>query len=744
MTDGERVATAPEGAAAAAPDSAVARETGRALVQAALAAGRTALTEPESKALLAAYGVAVPPGELVTSEAAAVAAARRLGGKLALKAVGSGILHKTEGGLVALGVSGDDDVAATYRALRERAGDLGEGVLLERMVAGGRELLAGFKRDPAYGPVVAFGLGGVLTEVLADVALALAPLDQAGALELLDLIRSRPLLGAFRGAPPVDRAALAGVLAALSRIAIDLPEVAEIDVNPLLIAGDRPVAVDALILLSREPAADPVVRSFVPDLRPVFSPASVAIVGASDDVRKWGGSALRNLLEGGYAGRVYPVNPRGGTMFGLQAYASVDELPEAPDLVLVVVAGERVKETLQACARRQARAVIVITAGYAETGAAGAEAERELARIATAANITLIGPNCVGILSNANDLKVTGFIVMHPPLAKLSFVSQSGSIGPVVVGACELRGIGIDKFISVGNQAAVSAIDVLDYLRDDPGTACVMLYLEGIADGRHFFEVARRTTARKPVVVLRAGRTESGSRAAASHTAAMAGSTAVFSAAARQAGVVTCETTDDLVDLGACFAYLPLPHGRRVAVVTNGGGPGVLAADEVALNGLTLAELPADLVAAIDELLPPFWSRRNPLDLVASGLGDVGLRVLELLAECDAVDAIMAVTYLGVPALREAGEERSYGQYYGFSAREESYLRRVVALMEATGKPIVNVPDQPVRGSILAYAERYAPVVLSSPRAAARALDRMAWYAEHRSRALKPRGGTIS
>ena len=649
-----------------------------------------------------------------------------------MKAVGAEILHKTEAGLVVLGVTGEAEAAETFRGLAERAGDKLEGVLVERMAGGIREFLAGLKRDPSYGPVLAFGLGGVLTEAIGDVAFALAPVDEREARALPEQLRARSLLGAFRGAPPVDRAALAQVLEALSAIAADLPEVAEIDVNPLLVDGGSPVAVDALVLLSAEPAAEPHVRASVPDLDAVFAPRSVAIVGASDDLAKWGGSALRNILRGGFTGRVYPVNPRATELFGLEAYPSVDDLPEEPDLVLVVVGGTHVVSVLEACARRHARAVVVITAGFAETGKQGAEVERELARIAADAKMTLIGPNCVGLVSNERDLFVTGFIVMHPPLANLSLVSQSGSMGPVVVATCEQRGIGVDKFLSVGNEAAVSAVDVLDYLREDPGTRCAMLYMEGVSDGRHFFDVARRTTRTKPVVVLRGGRTEAGGQAAASHTAALAGSGAVFEAAARQAGVVTCTTPDELADLSACLAYLPLPKGRRVAVVTNGGGPGVLAADEVALNHLTLTELPEELLAELDTLFPPFWSRRNPLDLVAAGFGEEGLRALELLAHCDAVDAILAVTFVGVPALREDGEDvRTHGQYHGFAAREQQYLERVVALMDETGKPIVNVPDHPVRGSILDFGDGYAPVILNSPQAAARALDKMATYAEY-------------
>ena len=252
-------------------------------------------------------------------------------------------------------------------------------------------------------------------------------------------------------------------------------------------------------------------------------------------------------------------------------------------------------------------------------------------------------------------------------------------MGVTTTGICQRRGIGIDKFASVGNEAQIGAVDILDYLRDDPNTTCVMMYIEGIDDGRRFLDVARRTTAVKPVVVLRAGLTEYGSKAAASHTGAMAGSAAVWEAAARQAGVVTCTSPEEVVDLGTCLAYLPLPKGRRIAIITQGGGAGVIAADEVARHGLTLAELPAELYASLDPLLPPFWSKQNPLDLVASGGGDVAPQVLRAVTECDAVDAVMALSLLGVPtsAARGRGSSTADGEFADLSAWEDSLLALV-------------------------------------------------------------------
>ncbi len=521
------------------------KDPARGLVTDALAAGKPALDEWESKRLFAAYGIPVPDGELARTEGEAVQAAVCLGGRLVMKAIGSEIHHKTEAGLVVLGVAGPEAASETFNLLQQRAGGTLEAVLVEKMVPSNRELMVGMKRDLVFGPVVAFGLGGVLTEALGDVALALVPMDENDAEELPDLIRAKKLLGAFRGYPEVDRKALAQVLQAIGQIAVDFPRIAEIDVNPLLIDGGRPVAADALVILSPEAPCEPAVRAFRPNLRAVLAPESVAIVGASGDVSKWGGSVLRNILDGGYTGKIYPINPKGGVFFGVQAYTSLDEVPAAPDLALLAVGGHQVCGLIEQCGRRGIPAAVAIAAGFSETGARGAELERDLARVADDSRVTLIGPNCMGLISNERRLHATGFIVLHPRKGKLSFASQSGNIGTQIVDACERRGIGIDKFISVGNEAQVSAIDVLDYLRDDPGTESIMLYLEGIDDGRHFLDVARRTTLKKPVTVLRGGLTELGGKAAASHTGAMAGSAAVFQAAARQSGVVTCTTTQE-------------------------------------------------------------------------------------------------------------------------------------------------------------------------------------------------------
>ena len=329
----------------------------RAIVEKALAAGRPALDEAAAKQVLAAYGVPVPAGGLVHSAPEAAELAASLGVPVAMKAVGALIQHKTETQLVVLGLRTPDEVAQTYVALAERAGDALEAVLVEEMVAGSRELMVGMKRDAAFGPVVAFGLGGTMTEVFRDIVLAVSPGSEGDVAELPDLIRGKALLGAFRGQPAVDRAKLVAIIEAVARIAADHPEIAEIDVNPLLVRDGEPVAADALMVLSAAAPPAAAARDFTPNLDAVLAPRSVAIVGASDNVTRWGGSALQNILAGGFEGAIYPINPKGGEFFGLPVSTSLEDVPAPPDLALLAVGAKQLEPVIAECGtgRRQGR-----------------------------------------------------------------------------------------------------------------------------------------------------------------------------------------------------------------------------------------------------------------------------------------------------------------------------------------------------------------------------------------------------
>ena len=673
----------------------------------------------------------------------AARAVEALGRPAVLKGLGPDIQHKSDIGLVELGVRDAAAARTAYHRIVDRgAGRVVEGVLVEEWVPHERELLVGMRRDEQFGPVIAFGLGGIFTEAVADVAFALAPLDSADCRALMAELRAQRLLGPVRGLPRVDMDQLERIIQAIAQMAADHPEIAEIDVNPLLVSGTDLVAADALVILA-EPVRAPVHGGALGGgerrlhLDAVFAPRSVAIVGASEDATKWGGSVMRNLLDGGFEGALYPINPRGGTILGVPAYAGPADLPETPDLVIVALGGAHAAAVVAECGRRHVPAVIVISAGFGEAGDEGSALQQELARTAEESGVTLVGPNCMGVLCTSAHLSAVGFVTLRPEAGPLSVISQSGNIGTQLLMTAERRGVGVEKYVSSGNQATTDANDLLEFLADDPRTGVVVMYLESMDDGRRFYELARATTPRKPVIVVRGGMSALGRRAASSHTGALAGSAEVFKAAARQAGVITTGDPDEALDVASLLTCLPLPAGRRVAVVTLGGGWGVLTADALAENGLQLAELPPDVLAAVDELLPPFWSRGNPIDLVATVAHGVPERVIELVAASDAVDAVITLALIGSPSSGRPEQERSPGAggtLAELNDRETALLLHVAAVMERTGKPIVSVPLCPVQRSVFPGLGRYAPVLLPSPPAAVRALAGAAWYATHHVR----------
>lgn len=716
-----------------------ARVEAAAVIGSAGAQGLGALDEWQAKVLLAGYGLSVPEGGIARDEDEAAAIAARLDGPVVVKAIGSHIAHKTEHGLVALNLQDEQAVRTAARSLLARTEDAV--LLVERMVHGAREFMVGMKRDASYGPVVMFGIGGVFAEAHRDIALGVTPLEDRDIEGMLGGIRARALLDEFRGMPAVDRASLVAAIRAVARIAEDHPAVTEIDVNPLIVEGAIPVAADALVIL--DPAAGAGAASpaslvaSAADLTPLFAPNAVAVVGASNDPLKWGGSLMRNLINGDFAGHIYPVNGRGGTVCELPAFGSISELPEAPDLALVAVGAAHVEGVIEQCGERGVPVALVVAAGFSEAGEAGAAAEAALVKTAADAGVTLIGPNCMGLLSTHSRLHAVGFLELRPQPGGLSIISQSGNIGVQLITRAERRGVGIDKYVTVGNQASTGALDVLDALADDPDTAAVLVYLEEVGDGRRFLDVMRRITRKKPVVILPGGMTDYGRQAAASHTGAMAGSTDVFLAATRQTGCLVRTGPDESLDLALCLSALPLPAGRRVAVMTLGGGWGVLAADELARNDLELAVLEPHVLASLDEILPGYWCRSNPVDLVAAVGPDLAASTLTMLAESDGVDAVVVLGILRSPSTGWRSDDPAAAGVPGGSGRgnfndaEVAFLERVTELMERTGKPIINVPLRPVEAATFPGDGRHDPVILYSPVAAVRALAAMAWYGEY-------------
>lgn len=378
-------------------------------------------------------------------------------------------------------------------------------------------------------------------------------------------------------------------------------------------------------------------------LRPFFMPKSVAVLGASQHPEKLGYGLARNLLMSDYRGDIWFVNPKGGELFGRTIYPKIDDVPEPVDLAVLLVPAEAAAESLEACGRAGIRAVILASGGFSEIGEKGAELERQALAIAVKWGIRMVGPNCIGILDTHLPLDTTFLPPPGPPPGSVAFISHSGAICAAVIDWARGQGFGLSRLVSLGNQADVNETDVLGPVAEDRYTRVVTMYLEGVSDGRKFVAGAREVAKEKPVIALKVGRFESGQRAVASHTGALAGSEKAFNAAFRRAGVIRAETSEEMFDWARALAWCPLPKGRRVAVLTNAGGPGVTAADALEAHGLALAELSGDTKGRLWEGLPAAASVQNPVDMLASAGPQEYAQCLTALLADEAVDAVMVI-----------------------------------------------------------------------------------------------------
>ncbi len=621
------------------------------LLAEAIKSGLSALNEAESKQVLKTYGIPVINETVTSNTDEAVKAAEDTGYPVVLKGLGSTLLHKTDQGLVHLNLGDAGAVRKASAIIKANAGKELEGLLVQPFLKGNRELVVGMFRDDLFGPVVMFGVGGVLTEAFHDVTFRLAPLTEADASEMLDEIKAKSLLGQFRGEKASDRSQLINILIALSDISINHPEISEIDINPLLLEQEGNVfAVDALVVLSQENQKTPAGTSYLPvdpvAIASMLNPKSIAFIGASAKMGKWGHTLTINTISGGYKGDTYMVNPGGGTIAGRKAYKSLDEIPDEVDLAIVTIPASKVIDLIPQLEKKRIKNMLLITSGFGETGSEGKKLAQALVEKARKAGIYIIGPNTMGIWNTYINLFCTASASRSEP-GSTAVVSQSGNMGVQLLGFAERQGIGIRGFIGSGNEAMITIEDYLDAFEADSLTKTLMLYVESVKNGRRFFESARRLGKLKPVVLLKGGRTQAGNRAAASHTGALSSDLRIFNAMCRQAGIVKVEQPMDMLDLAASFSSLPLPKGNRAAIMTLGGGWGVITADLCSEYGLNVPELSSELCNHIDKLLPPFWSRSNPVDLVGEHEPSLPITIMEELLKWDGCDGVIDLGILG-------------------------------------------------------------------------------------------------
>ena len=395
---------------------------------------------------------------------------------------------------------------------------------------------------------------------------------------------------------------------------------------------------------SIDAAAEHEKRAVAASLGPLFVPRSIAVIGASNDEDSIGGKLFNNILFEGFEGPLYPVNPSSKVVRSVKAYPTIGNVPDQVDLAFIVVPQRFVIDVARQCAEAGVRALVVISAGFSEVGPQGAEDEETLLEIVRTAGMRMVGPNCMGLLNTAQSVRLNGtFAPVYPPRGNVAMSSQSGALGIAILDYAKQNNIGISQFVSVGNKADVSGNDLLLAWEDDPETDVITLYVESFGSPAKFSRVARRIGRRKPIIAVKSGRTRAGSRAASSHTGALASSEEAVKALFRQAGVIRVDTIEELFDTASLLANQPIPAGRRVGIVTNAGGPGILAADALEARGLELPELSADLRRTIGETLPPEASTVNPVDLIASGGPAEFENTVELILGSGEIDALIVI-----------------------------------------------------------------------------------------------------
>jgi acetyltransferase len=662
------------------------------------------LSERDSKGLLTPYGVPFLPEMSVGRGESLADAAERIGFPAVAKLCGDAIAHKTERGLVRLNIATaaqlESDVADLFARSVPEDGDVS--VLVAPMIKSNREFIAGLIRDPQFGPTVMLGVGGVLAEAVADVVFRTVPVSPADADEMIEELKAQKLLGAFRGEAAVDRSSLRNLLVGLSTCALERSDVASVDLNPILVRSDGSlVAVDALVEIgTAPPKVGSAVKSTVLDdehFRALFEPRGVLVTGASSHPGKFGFVSMHNILASGYEGRLFGTNLSGENVLGIDTITSVSDMPaDAADMVFVCTPAKANPQLLKDCAAKGVKAAFLTSAGYGEAGEEGRALEDELITLANDLGILLAGPNGQGVVSTPSNL-CAQIVAPYPPAGHIGVASQSGNFVSSFLNYSRHSGVGVSRAVSAGNAASVSVADYLEWYASDAATKVGLAYLEGIIDGETLMTQLRRVSQKMPLVIMKGGASEVGARAAASHTGALAANDKVFDGACRSAGVVRAASVEEAFDTAAAFATQPLPRGGRTVILTTAGGWGVVTSDALATRGeLELLALPDDLRAAIDEKLPPRWSKNNPVDCAGGETRDTIPEVMGLIARHADVDAVV---YLGLGIQSNQARLMREGSFYPdhglerivtYHERQDARFAEAAAeLSDETGKPIL-------------------------------------------------------
>jgi len=437
-----------------------------------------------------------------------------------------------------------------------------------------------------------------------------------------------------------------------------------------------------------------------------FNPKSIAIIGASRTPGKLGYSILENLKIS-FNGKIYPINPNTGEILGLITYPSVLEVKEPIDHAVIVVPAEIVKKVLEECIKKKIKAVTIISSGFSEIGEN--ERELELKKLLKSKKIRIMGPNCIGIYKkNLDMIFFPRNRLKRPPEGSISFITQSGAFGSILLDIMSNDGVGVSKFISVGNKVDIDEIDLLKYLENDLTTRCIAIYLESVKDGKEFVKVAQNVTKKKPIVVFKAGKTEKGSEAVLSHTGSLAGSSEIYSAAFKQAGIIEAKTSEEIFDFAKALANQPILKDNKIAIVTDGGGFGIVATDAAINYGLELPELSSETVKALKQSLPKYGIAKNPVDLTGDATVERYEKALEAVLKDKNIFGIVCIVLMQIPTLSDdivnvLREAKVYGKPITVCSAGGDYVLERNRMLERYGIPVYPTPERAVKALSVLY-----------------------------------------
>jgi len=656
---------------------------------------RSYLMEHESKQILENAGITTTGSMVATSEDEAAEMSANLGYPVALKIVSPDVVHKTDSGGVRLNLQNEEGVREAYQDILSRFTDEKViGVSTQRMAPPGLEAIIGVTRDASFGPVLMFGLGGIFAEVLKDVTFRVLPITEDSLEEMIEEIKGYSLLKGYRGRS-VDIPALKGLLLKVSNLAITHPEIAELELNPVILYPSGYLAVDARMFVDYappKPAADVSREKY--DLYELFYPQSIAVLGATDSKGKLGYNVMSNLLSHNFPGKLYPVNSRKEMVLGLKAYPSILDIKDPVDVAIVIVPAEAVPGAIEDCCTKGVHYIVVETAGFAETGEAGRKIQSHIKELIVEKGCRLLGPNCSGVINTHHNMVQSIGTVDQLRKGNVGLIAQAGVYAAgILTGLRNVLDFGI--IATIGNKMDISETDILEFMGQDENIKVIALYMEDVTSGQRFVDVAGRVSQKKPVIVLKAGRTEAGKKAVSSHTASMAGSDEINSAAFRQSGVIRARDNEHLFSLLRGFSKQPPPKGPGVLVVTYTGSLGVAATDMLYTKDLRLAEFEPHLKKKLASFLDDYLNIQNPVDCSFSMGPDQVKKIIETGIQSEDVHALIVIVQgemLDSYIDTLAGIDYKGKPVFCCVACKEFAMDHVVR-MEQAGIPVYSTPE---------------------------------------------------